>query len=162
MSCRHKLLCRAMLDVEIGVAPAYHTRTRDNIHIRPSIRTFQYAYQVLRLPTLTSKTCETAFQILNRTVWMNNKAFKYRMRPDPNCDRRWEVETMEHLLCECMHYSQLLWDRLGEVIRVARWPWRRPFSRNVAVENFSWPWQIGGREWPWSGREGVKNAQMWP
>jgi hypothetical protein len=23
---------------------------------------------------------------------------------------------MEHLLCECTHYSQLLWDRLGEVI----------------------------------------------
>jgi hypothetical protein len=33
-------------------------------------------------------------------------------------------------------------------VRVARWPWRRPFSRNVAVENFFWPWQIGGREWP--------------
>jgi hypothetical protein len=23
---------------------------------------------------------------------------------------------MEHILCECLHYSQLLWIRLGEVI----------------------------------------------
>jgi hypothetical protein len=46
--------------------------------------------------------------------------------------------------------------------RVARWPWRRPFSKNVAVENFFWPWQIGGCEWLWSGRKGFKKAQMWP
>jgi hypothetical protein len=38
------------------------------------------------------------------------------MRPDPNCDRCGEVETMEHLLCECQHYSLLLWERLGEVL----------------------------------------------
>jgi hypothetical protein len=25
-------------------------------------------------------------------------------------------ETIEHLLCECEHYSELLWNRLGEVI----------------------------------------------
>jgi hypothetical protein len=48
--------------------------------------------------------------------WTNNKAFKSWMRPDPSWDRCGDVETMEHLLCECMHYSQLLWDRLGDVI----------------------------------------------
>ncbi len=68
------------------------------------------------IPTLTSKTRERAFQVLNRTIWTNNKAFKPKMRPGPNCDKCGEVETMEHLLCECMHYSQLLWDHLGEVI----------------------------------------------
>ncbi len=31
-------------------------------------------------------------------------------------------------------------------VRGARWPWQRPFSRNVAVENFFGPWQIGGRK----------------
>ncbi len=35
MSRRNKLLCRSILDDEIKVAPAYHTRTRDNIQIRP-------------------------------------------------------------------------------------------------------------------------------
>jgi hypothetical protein len=47
---------------------------------------------------------------------MNNKAFKSRMRPDPNCDGCREVETMEHLLYECTHYSQLLLIHLGEII----------------------------------------------
>jgi hypothetical protein len=110
------LLSRQILDDELGVAPAYQTRIRDDIYIRPLIGTFKNAYQLLRLPTLTSKTRETAFQTLNRTIWTNNKAFKSNMRPDPNCDRCGEVETMEHLLCECQHYSLLLWERLGEVL----------------------------------------------
>jgi hypothetical protein len=116
MSRRYKLLCRSTLDAEIGVAPAYHTRTRDDIHIRPTLQTFNNAFHLLRLPSLTSKTRETAFQILNRTVWTNNKAFKSRMRDNPNCERCGLPETMEHMLCECLYYAQLLWIRLGEVI----------------------------------------------
>jgi hypothetical protein len=116
MSRRNKLLCRSILDAEIGVAPAYHTRARDNVHIRPTIQTFNNAFQLLRLPSLTSKTRETAFQVLNRTVWTNNKAFKSRIRDNPNCERCGLTETMEHTLCECLHYAQLLWIKLGEVI----------------------------------------------
>jgi hypothetical protein len=47
---------------------------------------------------------------------MNNKAFKSRMRNDPNCERYRLTESMEHVLCECLHYGQLLWIRLGEII----------------------------------------------
>jgi hypothetical protein len=116
MSRRNKILCRSILDAEIGVAPAYQTRARDNIHIRPTVHTFNNAYQLLRLPLLPSKTRETAFQVLNRTIWTNNKAFKSKMRNDPNCERCGLTETMEHALCECLHYAQPLWIRLGEVI----------------------------------------------
>jgi hypothetical protein len=115
MSRRYKLLCRDILDTEIKVAPAYQTRIRDNIHIRPTVHTFNNAYQLLRLPLLTSKTRETAFQVLNRTIWTNNKAYKSRMRNDPNCERCGQIETMEHTLCECLYYAQCLWSRLGEV-----------------------------------------------
>ncbi len=38
------------------------------------------------------------------------------MRNDPNCERWGLTETMEHVLCECNHYAQLLWIRLGDVI----------------------------------------------
>jgi hypothetical protein len=116
MSLRNKLLCRNILDVEIGVAPAYQTRTRDNVHIRPTVHTFHNAYQLLRLLSLTSKTRETAFQVLNETIWTNNKAFKSKMRNNPDCERCRPTETMEHALCECLHYSQQLWIRLGEII----------------------------------------------
>jgi hypothetical protein len=86
LSRRYCLKCRDLLDESIGVAPAYQTRIRDGIAIRPGQRAFTSAYNLLHLPLITSKTRETAFQILNRTTWTNNKAFKSRMRPDPNCD----------------------------------------------------------------------------
>jgi hypothetical protein len=103
MSRRNKLLCRSIQDEEIGVAPAYHTRARDNVHIHPTVQTFNNAFQLLHLPSLTSKTRETAFQVLNQTVWTNNKAFKSRMRNDPNCERCGLTEAMEHTLCECLY-----------------------------------------------------------
>jgi hypothetical protein len=39
------------------------------------------------------------------------------MRADPNCERCGEFEKIEYLLCESMHYSQVIWVRLGQVIR---------------------------------------------
>jgi hypothetical protein len=65
LSRRYKLKCRELLDAAIEVAPAYCTRIKDNIAIRPSQKVFNNAYHVLRLPAITSKTRETAFQILN-------------------------------------------------------------------------------------------------
>ncbi len=116
LSRRYKPKCRELLDSANEVAPAYRTRIRDNIAIRPSQREFNNAYHVLRLPVITSKTWETAFQILNRTVWTNNKAYKSRMRPDLNCDRCGKPETMEHLLCEYENYSEPLWGKLADAL----------------------------------------------
>jgi hypothetical protein len=118
LSRRFKLKCREILDTSIGVAPAYRTRIRDNLAVRLTQRMFNNAYHVLRLPALTSKTRETAFQILNRTIWTNKKAFKSRMRPTPTCDRCERTETMEHLLCECENYSIPLWTKLAD-----SWTW---------------------------------------
>jgi hypothetical protein len=49
-------------------------------------------------------------------VRTSNKAYKSRMRVGPNCERCGEVETMEHLLYDCMHNSQLVWIHLGEIM----------------------------------------------
>ncbi len=85
--------------------------------MRPSQRAFSNAYNLLRFPSITSETQETIFQILNQTVWTNNEAFESQMRPDPNCERCGEVETMKHLLCECeYYYSELLWNRLAKIL----------------------------------------------
>jgi hypothetical protein len=116
LSRLYKLKCRKELDSTIEVAPAYRTRIRDNIAIRPSQRMFNNAFHALRLPIITSKTRETAFQILNLTVWTNNKAYKSKMRLDPNCDRCGKMETMEHLLCECENYSEPLWNKLADML----------------------------------------------
>jgi hypothetical protein len=49
---RYRLLCQDILDTEVGIAPAYQTRNRDNIHVQSTNRTFHNAYQLLRLPAL--------------------------------------------------------------------------------------------------------------
>ncbi len=103
LSRQYQLKCRELLDEDIGVAPAYQTRIRDEMAIHPSQRAFTDAYNLPRLSLITSKTRETAFQILNWTTWTNIKAFKSRRRPDPNCDRCGKAETMGHLLCECTY-----------------------------------------------------------
>ncbi len=64
--------------------------------------------------SLPSKTKETAFQILNRTIWTNNKAYKSGRRDNPNCDNCDQTETIEHLIYGCEEYSADLWTELGQ------------------------------------------------
>jgi hypothetical protein len=52
---------RELLDTAIEVAPAYNARIRDDINVRPSLQTFNNAYNLLCLPSLTSKIREMAF-----------------------------------------------------------------------------------------------------
>jgi hypothetical protein len=92
--------------------PAYRTRERDNVYL-PERQTFLDAFHVLNLPLLSSKTKETAFQILNRNIWTNSKAFKSGLADSPTCHRCEEVETMEHLLYLCPNYSARLWIEFG-------------------------------------------------
>jgi hypothetical protein len=58
---------------------------------------------------LSSKTKETALQVLNRTIWTNNKAFKSGASDSPLCFQCEKTETMEHLLYLCPNYSEPLW-----------------------------------------------------
>jgi hypothetical protein len=75
-------MCRVTRQ-SIGVASPYNTSIGDNITVHPSLRTYNDAYYLLCLPLLMYKMQELAFQVLNRTAWMSNKAFQLRMRPDP-------------------------------------------------------------------------------
>jgi hypothetical protein len=93
----------------IQVPPSYSTRQRDGITL-PQRITFLTAYKVLHMPLFPSKTKETVFQKLNRTIWTQNKAVKSDRAPDALCYRCDEVETMEHLLYCCEHYSAKIWD----------------------------------------------------
>jgi len=99
------------LTKSIRIAPAYQTRGRDGIY-RPDKDTFQAAYKILDLTDIPSKTKETTFEILNRTIWTNNKAFKSGVTDSPNCERCGETETMEHCFTIAtttrLHYVQIL------------------------------------------------------
>ena len=118
LSVVYKKIIAEQLRAEIGTAPAYQTRIRDGVY-RPDKETFHAAYKVLDMPSIPSKTKEIAFDVLNRTIWTNNKAFKSGKAPSPGCDRCGMVETMEHLLYECGHYAAQQWEELSDVITQA-------------------------------------------
>jgi hypothetical protein len=100
------------------VPPSYATRQRDGIML-PQRATFINAYKVLHVSLLPSKTKETVFQILNRTIWTQNKAFKSGRATDAKCYRCENIETMEHLLYCCEHYSTKVWELLGRSLTLA-------------------------------------------
>jgi hypothetical protein len=50
---------------------------------------------------LPSKRKETVFQVLNRAIWTQNKAYQSGIELDPRCLRCEAVEIMEHILYGC-------------------------------------------------------------
>jgi len=112
MSSKYRQLTRLKQGQIIQKAPAYNTRLRDNVYV-PEESTFLNAYKVVDCSYLSTKTREAAFQILNRTIWTNNKAFKSGLAEAAQCERCTAVETMEHLLYGCPHYSMKIWNKIG-------------------------------------------------
>jgi hypothetical protein len=83
ISQTYKKLLRHNLHQAMGTPPAFGTRERDGVYV-PVRQTFVDSFKVLSLPYLSSKTKEVAFQILNRTIWTNNKSFKSDSVPLPS------------------------------------------------------------------------------
>ncbi len=115
ISQKYKKLLRHNLHLAMGAPPAFSTRERDGVYV-PEWQTFVDAFRVLSLPYMSSKTKEVAFQILNRTIWTNNKSFKSGLSTSLQCYRCEEVETMEHLLYLCPNYAEKLWAEVGLVL----------------------------------------------
>jgi hypothetical protein len=106
------------LHKKIDMPPSYSTRQRDGLSL-PRRDTFLNAYKVLSLSLLPSKTKETTFQVLNRTIWTQNKASKSGMAAEATYFRCDETETMEHLLYGCENYSAKIWALAGWVLTLA-------------------------------------------
>lgn len=115
MSRIYKKLNRKKLDNEIKMPPAYATRIRDGVQTVYKT-SFREAYGHVRNQNLPSKTKENSFQVLNRTLWTNNKGFKSGVLDSDKCSYCDKVETMEHLLCECDNYSYLQWVDLSKYL----------------------------------------------
>jgi len=115
LSQLHRLNVANKLSQQIGTAPSYQTRVRDGVY-HPDRQTFTDAYKVLNLAIIPSKTKEVAFEILNRTVWTNNKAFKSHLVDSPDCQLCGQTENMEHLLHNCPHYSEKVWAEASEAL----------------------------------------------
>ncbi len=70
LSCPYCLKCWELLDTATGVTPALNTRIRDAIDVCPIYWSYSVSTISFDFPCLcTSKTWETAFQVLNITVW---------------------------------------------------------------------------------------------
>jgi hypothetical protein len=114
MSSKYRQITRLKHGQIIQKAPAYNTRLRDNVYV-PDEPTFVNAYRLVDCSYLSTKTREVAFQILNRTIWTNNKAFKSGLAESAQCERCTTVETMEHILYGCPHYSVKVWEEVGKL-----------------------------------------------
>jgi hypothetical protein len=115
LSIKYRKQSRLDLDTSIGTAPVYATRQRDGVFYT-SQKTF--TYKVIEIGSLPNKTRETSFQILNRTIWTNRKAFRSRLADSASCDRCEEEETMEHLLSGCENYSAVVWREFSTLITI--------------------------------------------
>ena len=94
ISTHYKKLVLASSSVDIRIP----TRVRDGKDV-VDVNNFKRAYLVIKNKNLTNKTKENSIQTLNRSIWTNNKAFKYNMRDNPDCQYCGEIETMEHMYC---------------------------------------------------------------
>ncbi len=89
---------RQILHKQIQLPPAYVTYQLDGITL-PQRATFKDTYKVLFPSLLPFKTKETMFQILNRTICMQNKAHKSGMISDLDVFavmrwRLWNISSM--------------------------------------------------------------------
>jgi len=111
----YKQIIRDTLSKEIKYPPALKTRQNEGIAVVGK-KEFIMAYKIVRNTMISSKTKEIAFQILNRTLWTNNKAFKSGIAEDNKCPRCNQTETIEHLVANCDNYSYKIWEQLGIII----------------------------------------------
>jgi hypothetical protein len=81
--------------------------------------TFLNSYKVLSLSIQPSKTKETVFKSLNKTMLKQNKAFKSGMATDVKCFIWKETKTMEHILHGYENYSTKIWDLAGQSLTLA-------------------------------------------
>jgi hypothetical protein len=115
ISQKYKKIVRHNLHISLKIPPAFGTRERDGVYV-PERQTFKDAFGALSLPFMSSKTKETTFQVLNRTIWTNNKAFKSGTHTSPLCFRCNEIENMEHLLYLCPSYAEKVWLEAGHFL----------------------------------------------
>jgi len=115
ISQNYRKACGIDLVKSIKIAPAYNTRIRDRVDL-VSKELYIKAYNVIRHKFLPLKTKENSFQILNRTLWSNNKAFKAGISNTPACRFCGQTETMEHMIYKCENYAELQWELLAETI----------------------------------------------
>jgi hypothetical protein len=115
LSIKYQKQARQDLYTSIGTAPAYATQQRDGVFY-PSPKTFTDAYKVIEIGSMPNKTRETSFQVPNRTVWINRKAYRTGIAENATCNRCEEEETMEQLLYGCKNYSAVVWREFSTLI----------------------------------------------
>jgi hypothetical protein len=104
---------RQILDRTINTAPSY-TVVHDNE--TDTYQCLQYTYTgITSSSSYITNERKTILQLLNITIWTNNKAQK-KEDWTQNFNQCGNPESMEHLFHECENYSQLLWERTGEVL----------------------------------------------
>jgi len=108
---------RKKMESKIVCPPSRTTRIRDGKNV-PDVETYKKAYQICTMPMLANKTKEIAFQILNRTLWSNNKAFKSNIIDADVCFFCNETADTEHIILNCDAFSYFFWTEFERFLNI--------------------------------------------
>ena len=109
-------------------APSLKTRIRDQLFIIDE-KSLKEAYsKSLKMP-LSTIYRSFNFQILNRTLFTAEKAFKCRINDNDKCIKCNDKEDTSHLLIDCDNYAYIIWTELNSCVKI--------ISTN-AKESISW------------------------
>ena len=103
--------------------PSYFTRQRDGIMV-PDLQTYMQGYRNIKNTCISSKTIETAFLIMNRQIWTNDKqektnANRGEAEVENKCGLCNDTENTQHILFSCRRYSVEYWEIFSEI--VSKW-----------------------------------------
>merc|ERR1712105_254248 len=98
-------------------APSHKTRIRDQLFIIDE-KSLKEAYILsLKMP-LSTIYRSFNFQILNRTLFTAEKAFKCRINDYDKCIKCNDKEDTSHLLIDCDNYAYIIWTELNSCVKI--------------------------------------------
>ena len=107
--------------------PAYKTRREDRIPALITIKEFSSAYTYNMIIPTSTRNKSMNFEILNRTIWTNRKAYLSNMENEGKCDRCGQNEDTEHMFIECDKYPYPIWQHLERILQTV---YRSQITRN--------------------------------
>ena len=98
-------------------APSLKTRIRDQFFIIDE-KSLKEAYsKSLKMP-LSTIYKSFNFQILNRTLFTAEKAFKCKINDNDKCIKCNNTEDTSHLLIDCDNYAYIIWTELNSCVKI--------------------------------------------
>lgn len=100
---------------QFRMPPSYQTRIRDGFPV-PSVKDYMLGHVNLHKMDIPTSTLSNSFNILNRTLWTNNKSYLSGKSNSNRCSLCGANEHTAHLVFECPELAEIYWEILSKAI----------------------------------------------